>query len=144
MQICISLHTDNHVSAPPLSFLQTGCSSCHPTNSIKALMVTVGAKKHITCIDPDNNNFHPLSSYSVLAADALCDLVTLVFNLLTFNCWRWRCGTRVLGHDQGNNSQRWQLYQVRVASRQAHRLPLQGFSGCLRLEASRNRHVNLH
>jgi len=32
-----SRQTDNHASTPPLSFLQAGCSSCHPTNSIKAL-----------------------------------------------------------------------------------------------------------
>jgi len=31
------LQTDNHASAPPLSFLQTGCPSCRPTNSDKAL-----------------------------------------------------------------------------------------------------------
>jgi len=37
MQICTSLQTDNHASTPPLSFLQTGCPSCCPTNSIKAL-----------------------------------------------------------------------------------------------------------
>ena len=37
MQVCISLQTDNHVSNPPLSFLQTGCPSCRPTNSVKAL-----------------------------------------------------------------------------------------------------------
>jgi len=37
MQVCISLQTDNHASAPPLSFLQAGCPSCHPTNSVKAL-----------------------------------------------------------------------------------------------------------
>jgi len=37
MQVCTSLQTDNHASAPPLSFLQAGCPSCHPTNSIKAL-----------------------------------------------------------------------------------------------------------
>jgi len=37
MQVCTSLQTDNHASTPPLSFLQTGCPSCHPTNSIKAL-----------------------------------------------------------------------------------------------------------
>jgi len=37
MQVCISLQTDNHASTPPLSFLHTGCHSCHPTNSIKAL-----------------------------------------------------------------------------------------------------------
>jgi len=37
MQVCISLQTDNHASTPPLSFLQDGCPSCHPTNSVKAL-----------------------------------------------------------------------------------------------------------
>jgi len=35
--ICTSLQTDNHASTPPLSFLQAGCPSCHPTNSVKAL-----------------------------------------------------------------------------------------------------------
>jgi len=38
MQICTSLQTDNHASTPPLSFLQAGCSSCRPTNSVKALL----------------------------------------------------------------------------------------------------------
>jgi len=37
MQVCTSLQTDNHISTPPLSFLQAGCPSCHPTNSVKAL-----------------------------------------------------------------------------------------------------------
>ena len=37
MQVCTSLQTDNHASSPPLSFLQAGCPSCHPTNSVKAL-----------------------------------------------------------------------------------------------------------
>jgi len=37
MQVCTLLHTDNHASTPPLSFLQAGCPFCHPTNSIKAL-----------------------------------------------------------------------------------------------------------
>jgi len=36
------------------------------------------------------------------------------------------------------------LHRVRVASRQAHRSPLQGFSGGLCLQAARNRHVDLH
>jgi len=32
-----SLHLipDNHTNIPPLSFLQAGCPSCHPTNSVK-------------------------------------------------------------------------------------------------------------
>jgi len=37
MQVCISLQTDNHTSTQPLSFLQAGCHSCRPTNSVKAL-----------------------------------------------------------------------------------------------------------
>jgi len=37
MQVCNSLQTDNHASTPPLIFLQAGCPSCHPTNSVKAL-----------------------------------------------------------------------------------------------------------
>jgi len=36
MQVCNSLQTDNHASTSPLSFLQTGCLSCRPTNSVKA------------------------------------------------------------------------------------------------------------
>jgi len=41
VQVCTSLETDNHASTPPLSFLQAGCPSCHPTNSIKALKALV-------------------------------------------------------------------------------------------------------
>ena len=37
MQVCTSLQKDNHASTPPLSFLQAGCPSCRPTNSVKAL-----------------------------------------------------------------------------------------------------------
>jgi len=35
--VCTSLQTDNHVSTPLHSFLQDGCPSCRPTNSVKAL-----------------------------------------------------------------------------------------------------------
>jgi len=40
MQVCTSPQTDNHTSTPPLSFLQAGCPSCRPTNSVKALKAT--------------------------------------------------------------------------------------------------------
>ena len=40
MQVCTSLQTDNHTSTPPLSFLQAGCPSCRPSNSVKALKAT--------------------------------------------------------------------------------------------------------
>ena len=39
MQVCTLLQTDNHARTPPLSFLQAGCPSCCPTNSVKALQV---------------------------------------------------------------------------------------------------------
>jgi len=64
MQVCISLQTDNHASTPPLSFLQAGCPSCRPTNSVKALMehgrrhamlfkedLTIQLKKHVHIIE---------------------------------------------------------------------------------------------
>ena len=37
VQVCTLLQTDNHASTPPLSFLQAGCPSYCPTNSVKAL-----------------------------------------------------------------------------------------------------------
>ena len=37
MQVCTSLQIDNHASTLPLKFLQAGCPSCRPTNSVKAL-----------------------------------------------------------------------------------------------------------
>jgi len=37
MQVCTSLQTDNHASTLQLSFIQAGCRSCHPTNSVNAL-----------------------------------------------------------------------------------------------------------
>jgi len=37
MHVCTSFQTDNHASTSPLSFLQAGCPSCCPTNSVKAL-----------------------------------------------------------------------------------------------------------
>jgi len=47
MQVCISLQTDNHTSTPLLSFLQAGCPSCRPTNSVKAPKVMFNEKKII-------------------------------------------------------------------------------------------------
>jgi len=41
MQVCTSFQTDNHASTPPLSFLQAGCPSCRPTNSVRALKETI-------------------------------------------------------------------------------------------------------
>ena len=45
MHVCTSLQTDNHASTPPLCFLQAGCPSCHPTNSVKALKAHTGNRR---------------------------------------------------------------------------------------------------
>jgi len=44
MQICTSLQSDNHANNPPLSFLQAGCPSCRPPNSVKALKAITFSK----------------------------------------------------------------------------------------------------
>jgi len=54
MQVCISLQTDNHASTLPLSFLQAGCPSCRPTNSVKALKVCVCVFGKTVLVAPDN------------------------------------------------------------------------------------------
>ena len=41
VQLSTSLQTDNHASTPLLSFLQAGCPSCRPTNSVKALKAVI-------------------------------------------------------------------------------------------------------
>jgi len=40
MQVCTSLQTDNHTRTLPLSFLQAGCPSSRPTNSVITLKAT--------------------------------------------------------------------------------------------------------
>jgi len=39
MQVCTLLEIDNHASTPLVNFLQAGCPSYRPTNSVKALKV---------------------------------------------------------------------------------------------------------
>jgi len=52
MQVCTLLQTDNHASTPLISFLQAGCLSCRPTNSVK----TLKAIKLLTQIRPNCTN----------------------------------------------------------------------------------------
>jgi len=57
MQVCTSLQTDNHANTPPLHFLQAGCPSCRPTNSVKALkamMIIKHLRVYCTCLLNDN------------------------------------------------------------------------------------------
>ena len=55
MHVCTLLQTDNHASTSPLSFLQAGCPSCRPTNSVKALK----AKRMELCIWSTTSDLAP-------------------------------------------------------------------------------------
>ena len=70
MQVCTSLQADNHASTPPLSFLQVGCPSCCPTNSVKALKAI--ASKY-------NKTAETLNHLYVLQC------VTAVYNIYKYN-----------------------------------------------------------
>ena len=50
MQVCTSLQTDNHADTSLLSFLQAGCPSCRPTNSVKALKAQVVLDKGLLMV----------------------------------------------------------------------------------------------
>jgi len=70
MQVCTSLQTDNHTSTSPLSFLQAGCPSCRPTNSVKALKAntikwTSGDKQH-TILLARCPSCHPTNNVIIL------------------------------------------------------------------------------
>ena len=51
MQVCTSPQIDNHASTPPLSFIQTGCPSCHSTNSVKALKAFIHKQNDVRKIE---------------------------------------------------------------------------------------------
>jgi len=53
MQVYISFQTDNHASTQPLSFLQAGCPSFHPTNSVKALKAEVHDTNYMAMLTND-------------------------------------------------------------------------------------------
>ena len=63
MQVCTSLQTDNHASTPTLKFLQAGCPSCRPTNSVKALK---GYR-----LDPISREFRVALPWELLYTDDL-------------------------------------------------------------------------
>ena len=53
MQVCTLLQTDNHAITSPLSFLQAGCPSCRPTNSVKALKALTLTSNNINLLVTD-------------------------------------------------------------------------------------------
>jgi len=64
MQVCISLQTDNYASTPPLSFLEAGCPSCHPTNNFKALKAFCSVHS-VSRLNMERPSLYPLEKETV-------------------------------------------------------------------------------
>jgi len=89
MQVCTLLQTDDHDSTLPLSFLQAGCPSCRPTNSVKALKAP-----HLTSISalPCKTLNHKIACFTQMlcyciarlqpATDLICSVLLLATHIL--------------------------------------------------------------
>jgi len=75
--ICTSLQTNNHASTS--QFLQAGCPSCRPTNSVKALKVNIQLNKW-----PSNKSKAKIRHLCVAALGAIRS-----------HCWVGVLGTNV-------------------------------------------------
>ena len=108
MQDCTSLQTDNHASTPPLSFLQTGCSSCRPTNSVKALK---GYKKNsitnkfhqnfttfTTITGANRRRSFALTITQVLIAVAFCHFIIVIFCQCVSTAAIWKLARAAAPH----------------------------------------------
>jgi len=94
MQICTLLQTGNHASTPPLSFLQAGCPSCCPTNSVKALKAKT--------VDITANHINSLrtarsQAVAVKQNDLWCGLMML-FDMTSFYLVPLLVTTKFEGH----------------------------------------------
>jgi len=110
MQVCTSFQTDNHASTPPLSFLQAGCPSSRPTNSVKALKAnTVLTSDSFSVLKSRLKTFlfwHYKTLLFLWLAHCLVpaplklwrcgaiQICLLLFGLLS--CWKQACGIYVL------------------------------------------------
>jgi len=83
MQVCTSLQTDNHASAPLLSFLQAECPSCHPTNSAKALKANLKDKKSMRVWQP-NAGLYQSDILKVTHKSRLLHLFNGLFSRITW------------------------------------------------------------
>jgi len=91
MQVCTSLKTDNHANTPPLCFLQAGCPSCRPNNSVKALKAT---QQHTQ--QPFKKPFNGLFSRTTWVSQYQKGKTDLDFTGARESEWQWH----QLGHMQ--------------------------------------------
>ena len=81
MQVCTSLQADNHVSTPPLSFLQARCPSCRPNNSVKALKASFTNKTRKTEQRSRSSNLLVSSIYIIPQRDQSPGMIRLFYSV---------------------------------------------------------------
>jgi len=83
MQVCTSLQTDSRTSPVPLSFLQAGCPSCRPTNSVKALKATQG----VSIVPIVSAHLHSLCVRLFVQLLSVCPSTNLGTGIQWVCCW---------------------------------------------------------
>ena len=103
MQVCISLQTDNHASTPPLSFLQAGCPSCRPTNSVKALKAKVQAKGPLNgCVCVGTLKLHDWTLTDEFAGLDIVNVQSCNFSQPVCVCVSFSALTLLVGRQEGH------------------------------------------
>jgi len=90
MQVCTLLQTDNHANTSPLSFLQAGCPSCRPTNSVKALKAFTLSNTELHYIMKTSDKILSLinltNKWRIMDLDLPCIWQTSACAILSFDC----------------------------------------------------------
>jgi len=112
MQDCTSLQTDNHASTLPLSFLQAGCPSCRPTNSVKALKALTTYIKSQTDtrqLHATNEPLYHVHSSDIIVGTQCAEMDPQNTTLLSKNniCY---CTNHDHNFWNAHNSRNWQCY----------------------------------
>jgi len=87
MQVCTSLQSDNHASNPPLSFLQAGCPSCRPTNSVKALNVNKTCTKQAQNFTATIHSNHVVKPHRTDRVHRCYQLLSMFHGLCLWVSW---------------------------------------------------------
>jgi len=94
-----SLHLipDNHANIPPLSFLQSGCPSCRPTSSVKALKEYVDNSGQCQTIHAVDTNYQYCWTSAELQWTA-CGPESVSISVLSSSCYSCRIAVKVSVH----------------------------------------------
>jgi len=111
MQICTSLQIDNHASTLPLRFLQAGCPSCRPTNSVTVTALITASywsvNGHIALFC-----YRKMQIFSLLEKHCWFSTARTLNSVFYYSfVWLLRCFEKKLNHFAVTKSQ-WKTYWI--------------------------------